>query len=94
MKLNPLFSDGAVFQRDQQIAVWGRTAAGDLPVQAELAGKKAGTVPEKRTLSDACADPQPEVPGKWNTEKRRTMQDKPDSADWRCFDNSDSGTKN
>ncbi|MCI6289486.1 MAG: hypothetical protein MR727_12275 [Lentisphaeria bacterium] len=24
MKLNPLFSDGAVFQRDQQIAVWGR----------------------------------------------------------------------
>ncbi len=43
MKLNPLFSDGAVFQRDQQIAVWGRTAAGDLPVQAELAGKKAYT---------------------------------------------------
>ena len=40
IKLASLFQDGAVLQRDMDIPVWGRAAAGTV-VEATLDGKKA-----------------------------------------------------
>jgi sialate O-acetylesterase len=43
---NPLFSDGAVLQRDQAVPIWGTARDGE-KVTVELCGQKATTVAEK-----------------------------------------------
>jgi sialate O-acetylesterase len=42
---NPLFSDGAVFQRDQAIPIWGTAREGE-KVTVELGGQKVSTIAE------------------------------------------------
>jgi len=48
VKPNPLFSDGAVLQRDQAVPVWGTARDGE-KVTVELGNQKLGTVAENGT---------------------------------------------